>query len=334
MGKNSRNRIQRESSRTGRSGSGRERLSREERRELDRKKARARKRRNIRLAFMLFIFILGIVLGFLLGRKVYNKASSTTADTSKNTAPGISTGKITDGAINAEKENGTGPGSDSGNDENISASASKVICLDAGHGFDDAGTFSDYIPCYEKDINLEIVKLLKKELEARGCKVILTHDGSSFPDCDEIKKEADSAGLDYQSSQFRSDNIFNAYERTIYANILNKQYDFDLFISVHVNSFEQESVSGFRIDYCAENDQSSFSASFAEKMKAAINNAFPDTKLKLSADSFDKSFIVNKYCKMPSLLLEIGYCTNKTDAANMMNAEWRNKLVKTIAGAV
>ena len=77
-------------------------------------------------------------------------------------------------------------------------------------------------------------------------------------------------GLNYQASQFRTDNIFNAYERTIYANVLNTKYDFDLFISVHVNSFEQESVSGFRIDYCAENDQSSISASYAEKLKNAI----------------------------------------------------------------
>ncbi len=211
---------------------------------------------------------------------------------------------------------------------------SKVICLDAGHGFKDAGTFSDYIPCYEKDITLDVTLRLKKELESKGYQVVMTHDGQSFPPVGEISYKADNLGISYQASQLHDDEIFSAYERTIYSNILNEDYSFDLLVSIHVNSFEQESVSGFRLDYCSENDYSVKSAEYSEKVKDALAADFPDTKMKFSPDAWDDAFIVTKHSLMPSMLLEIGYCTNKTDAENMMNDAWRDKLVKSVAGAL
>ena len=50
----------------------------------------------------------------------------------------------------------------------------KVIFLDAGHGGVDAG--SSYNDILEKDINLQIVKKLKRELISRGATVYLTRD--------------------------------------------------------------------------------------------------------------------------------------------------------------
>ena len=51
----------------------------------------------------------------------------------------------------------------------------KIIYLDAGHGGRDPG--AKYNDIAEKDLTLEIVKKLKKELEGLGATVLLTRDG-------------------------------------------------------------------------------------------------------------------------------------------------------------
>ena len=50
----------------------------------------------------------------------------------------------------------------------------KIIFLDAGHGGVDAG--SSYNDILEKDINLQLVRKLEKELISRGAIVYLTRD--------------------------------------------------------------------------------------------------------------------------------------------------------------
>ena len=52
-----------------------------------------------------------------------------------------------------------------------------VVMVDAGHGFGDVGTTSDYLGAYEKDVNLVMALKLRDRLEKMGVEVILTHDG-------------------------------------------------------------------------------------------------------------------------------------------------------------
>ncbi|GAA9065844.1 N-acetylmuramoyl-L-alanine amidase [Helicobacter pylori] len=87
----------------------------------------------------------------------------------------------------------------------------KKIVLDAGHGGKDCGAMSANLVC-EKDIVLEVVKFLHKELKKRGYSVLLTRD---------------------------KDIYIDLVARTELAN----KKSADLFISVHANSIPKRSTS-------------------------------------------------------------------------------------------
>ncbi len=87
----------------------------------------------------------------------------------------------------------------------------KKIVLDAGHGGKDCGAMSANLVC-EKDIVLEVVKFLHKELKKRGYSVLLTRD---------------------------KDIYIDLVGRTELAN----RKSADLFISVHANSIPKHSTS-------------------------------------------------------------------------------------------
>ncbi|WP_187906326.1 N-acetylmuramoyl-L-alanine amidase family protein [Helicobacter pylori] len=87
----------------------------------------------------------------------------------------------------------------------------KKIVLDAGHGGKDCGAMSANLVC-EKDIVLEVVKFLHKELKKRGYSVLLTRDKDIYIDLVARTELANKKGA-------------------------------DLFISVHANSIPKHSTS-------------------------------------------------------------------------------------------
>ncbi|WQT21104.1 N-acetylmuramoyl-L-alanine amidase [Helicobacter pylori] len=87
----------------------------------------------------------------------------------------------------------------------------KKIVLDAGHGGKDCGAMSANLVC-EKDIVLEVVKFLHKELKKRGYSVLLTRDKDIYIDLVARTELANKKGA-------------------------------DLFISVHANSIPKRSIS-------------------------------------------------------------------------------------------
>lgn len=214
----------------------------------------------------------------------------------------------------------------------------RTICLDAGHGFVDGGCSSAYLNGQnEKDVTLAITMLAKEALEARGYTVILTHDGQNYAQNDEIVEKCELYGLEYNDQHrdwYSGWGVFSAYERTIYSNVLHAENDVDLFISLHVDSFTDSSVSGFSIFYCTENESTpeSFKAVFA--MENALESTFTSKRCRSEGFDWNNAYIVTKYTNMPSMLIEMGYATNPDDAANLLDPVWRGQFVQTIADGV
>lgn len=189
-----------------------------------------------------------------------------------------------------------------------------TICLDAGHGFDDVGTDSEYLGSLsEKDITISIVRKLKPKLEALGFTVILTHDGNTFP----------------KSAIDNGDRLFNPKERISYSTTLNIDY----FLSIHCDSYPADpSVYGTRIYYSMDTPFEKASASAANALMKGLNNAFPDAKKSIVKNmEFDSAYYVIRKSHVPSALIEIGFVTNKTDAANMLSDAWQETFADGIA---
>jgi N-acetylmuramoyl-L-alanine amidase len=166
----------------------------------------------------------------------------------------------------------------------------------------------------EKDINLAIATYLRDELDHLGYDTIMTRDELTFP-----RGPADDGN-----------KLFNPNERASYANTL----DIDYYISIHVNSFVGDStVRGMRIYFKETSKKTSpISDDVAYLLGEAVYAEFPDDKKPVVVDHTNEtSFAVIRETVAPASLVEVGFATNETDAANMVNPEWQKRIAKALA---
>lgn len=209
-----------------------------------------------------------------------------------------------------------------------------TVCIDPGHGFGDVGCGPALMNAYEYEVTLSVAKLLQKKLEDKDVTVILTHDGKSFPAASEITAKADKYNLEYKPENMVDNDVFSAYERVIWENVLDRQTNggLDLFVSLHVNSIEDAAqVSGMSIDYCEDNPNTVFLRAFSKLLEKAYLDAKLTDNFTIFEDSYEDSFIVTKYTQVPSVLIEMGYSTNTTDAKNLRSESWQDKFAALLA---
>ncbi len=212
-----------------------------------------------------------------------------------------------------------------------------TVLLDAGHGFGDVGCVSEYLgDLYEHHLTMDFTKRLAKMLEEMGLNVLLTHDGVNLPNMSETVLEAEKLSIDFDCEKITTENnIFEAYERTLYANVLAQKTEIDLFFSIHVNAnADTNTAEGFEIDYCAENDSSEMTSFVFDAVCARLEASYPERRLKKFADSWDMSFVVNKYTAMPSILFETAYASTPSEAALLLDENWRDALMRAIADGI
>ncbi len=214
--------------------------------------------------------------------------------------------------------------------------ASVTVLLDAGHGFGDVGCTSEYLQGrYEFELTMDYTSRLAEKLREKGYTVILTHDGVSYPSESEIIKKADALGIAYDKNKFEVNDVFSAYERVIYSEVLHREVEIDLMLSIHVNAnADTNTLERFEIDYCAEKEASEQTSFAFEAICNALEEKYPSRQLKKFADSWDMSFIVTKYNSMPSILFETGYATTPADAEFILSEEKRDELCTALAKGI
>ncbi len=216
----------------------------------------------------------------------------------------------------------------------------KKIVLDAGHGGKDCGAMSANLVC-EKDIVLEVVKFLHKELKKRGYSVLLTRD---------------------------KDIYIDLVRRTELAN----RKSADLFISVHANSIPKHSTSNAHgiETYFLSTARSERARKVAEQenkddvnlmdyfSKSLLLNSLNTQRLivsnKLAIDvqygmlqSVRKNypdvvdggvregpFWVLAGALMPSILIEIGYNSHAIESKRIQSKPYQKILAKGIADGI
>ena len=190
-----------------------------------------------------------------------------------------------------------------------------TVLIDPGHGFEDGGAGDGILPdgILEKDINLAIANYLKEDLTEYGFQIIMSHDGKTFP----------KTAVDDNNNKFRPE------ERVSYANSL----DIDYYISIHVNSHTDSAAKGARVYYqqtwIKENQNSELITRYVAN---SIDDAFvgdPDV-----VTHNEVSLAVTRETKAAATLVEIGFCTNPTDAANMIQSEWQAQMAQAMADGI
>jgi N-acetylmuramoyl-L-alanine amidase len=197
------------------------------------------------------------------------------------------------------------------------ANAGKVqtVVLDPGHGGYDKGQVSRY-GC-EKDFALDVARKLRPILQAKGVRVIMTREGDYFVPL-EVRAQ-----------------IANAARNSI-------------FVSIHFNATNDDpNATGFEIFSFTPRGapSTSDSAVAASSFNMQPGSATDAQSLALSAciyhslvghiPEFDRGikrarFAVLRLTKVPAVLIEGGFLTERGESKLIANKDWRAKL----AGAI
>ncbi|RCX16630.1 N-acetylmuramoyl-L-alanine amidase [Anaerobacterium chartisolvens] len=166
-----------------------------------------------------------------------------------------------------------------------------LVVIDPGHGGNDYGTGAEGID--EKDVVLEISLKLGKLLEDSGVKVLYTRSTDEYITLGKRAQIANNAGA-------------------------------DLFISVHINALEDDTLcSGSETLFCGKDSNSEGkmdSERFAQMVQSEIVEAL-GTK--------DNGIIerprlaVLRQTNMPAVIAELGYITNASDREKLKSDKYK-----------
>jgi N-acetylmuramoyl-L-alanine amidase len=217
--------------------------------------------------------------------------------------------------------------------------AVRTVVIDAGHGGEDPGaTGSGNL--VEKDIVLDIAKRLATALDARS-------------------------GIDVRMTRLGDYGVSLGRRRQI-----ARQGACDLFVSVHANSAPNRDANGTEVFFLSPRGASDQKARELENRENAadlVGGVSPDADEDVlsilvdlkTADSMEKSadlaelvsseldrcgvaecsvkqagFVVLKSLEMPSVLIEVGFLTNKADRKRLASGEYRGEYADCLAGAI
>ena len=185
----------------------------------------------------------------------------------------------------------------------------KTIVLDAGHGGIDPGAMNKDKTVLEKDINLQITMKIKELIEASGGNVILTRDKDVS-----LYEE----GNNKTTRQKYNENLKNRKKI-----IENSQAD--MFISIHLNSFEDSKYYGAQTFYPAgKEDGKSLAQIIQTELKRVVDNT-NNREIKPREDLY-----LIKENQMPSVLIECGFLSNENEAKLLADEEYQEKIAWAI----
>lgn len=210
-----------------------------------------------------------------------------------------------------------------------------TVFIDPGHGGRDPGTGHNGI--VERNISLDVALTLGRLLTANGLEVVYSRN---------------------------RDTSLKLSERTRKANRTRA----DLFVSIHVNASESSSANGIETYYLdlASNTQAARVAALenagSDRRLGDMQNMLADVMLNAKVDESRRlasdiqrlaihrlkrrdyqtrsngvksaPFHVLIGAQMPAVLVEIGYCTNREEAANLADPKYRKALAEGLAEGI
>ena len=170
------------------------------------------------------------------------------------------------------------------------------IVLDPGHGGEDVGAIGAS-GLYEKDFTLnQTLKVMKLLEEDERIEVYLTRDDDHYIS---------------QKSRYRS----------TFANDLKA----DLFVSIHGNAFTDNKATGTETFYYRRKSRSLARVIHKHLVEAT---GFDDREVQ------KENFYVIKDTKMPAVLLEIGFLSNREEESLMFTEQFQEQVAEAIVAGI
>ena len=180
----------------------------------------------------------------------------------------------------------------------------KVIVVDAGHGGRDPGT--RYGNTLEKDLNLEIAKVLEKELLKQGAIVYMTRD----------EDEDLSKTSDYRKKRADLRRRVNFIE----------EKESNLYLSIHLNWYKDYYYGGAEILY---NNINKNNKVLATDLKESLTNNNIKTR-----DLKTTNLYMYRNTNVVGVLVECGFLSNKNDRYLLKTKWYQEKFSKALVEGV
>lgn len=200
-----------------------------------------------------------------------------------------------------------------------------TVIIDPGHGGSDAGAWAASA-LFEKDVNLEFARQLRRALEREGFHVLTTRDSDETVP---LKRRGETANL----------------------------AEADIFVSVHCGASLSDVARGVRVSSCAraprpsargrwreggrstvgpsrwdraQDAVASVSRDLATTIRGRVAAAYPGERPEVQSGDF----VVLSGCSMPAVMVEIGFATNAADGRRLSDESWREGLARAVAKGV
>ena len=179
-----------------------------------------------------------------------------------------------------------------------------VVLIDSGHGGSDPGKIGIHQE-KEKDINLQIANRLKKQLEKNGVQVYMT-------------RETDTDLSDGTGGNSKVQDLKRRCE-------LVRELQPDCVLSIHQNSYHEESVSGGQVFYYRD---SAKGKALAEILQKRFSYVLGEQNRRLPKANGNYYLLLHVKC--PIVIVECGFLSNRKEAGLLNSGEYQDKLAYTI----
>ena len=179
-----------------------------------------------------------------------------------------------------------------------------TVVIDAGHGGFDAGKVG-VDGTLEKDINLLIAGKLKTLLKAADINVIMVR--------------TEDTGLYDENSSNKKRQDMNSR-----AHLMNEAVA-DCVISIHQNSYPEESIDGAQVFYYANSTEGQNLAALIQK--SLIISVDPTNH---RTEKSNNSYYLLKNVKSPIVIVECGFLSNWEESKKLVDDTYQQKLAWAI----
>ena len=180
-------------------------------------------------------------------------------------------------------------------------STEQIIVIDPGHGGSDPGKVG-VNGALEKDINLQMAQKLKVKLEANGVKVQMTREDDTVP------------GNKKEDMKQRVAMIEKAAPV--------------LVVSIHQNSFSDESAKGAQVFYYAKSEESEAAAQIVQNSLLEFD---PNNTRTIKGNT---EYYMLKKTSVPIIIVECGFLSNSEEAELLILNEYQEEITESICTGI
>jgi N-acetylmuramoyl-L-alanine amidase len=217
-----------------------------------------------------------------------------------------------------------------------------VVVLDPGHGGIDTGTRASSGEL-EKDIVLDFTQRLREHIDKTGkYRVVMTRTDDTFVPLGERVRMARNAGaalfvsihadaLPRGEGDAQGASVYTVSETASdseAARLAEKENRADVIAGVDLKA-EPDDVADILIDL-AQRETKSYSMQFAHRLVGELKAVTRVHKTPLKSAGLR----VLRAPDVPSVLVELGYVSNREDLHSLLSGNWRNRTADTVAQAI